>query len=245
MADDQNGTPPESGDDIKNIKSEFARKTENLQKMLADQNARSEAMMQAIIQMQQAKAAAKQDISTSEDELDNIGVDPIDDPKKFAKIVTQRATERAIKAASEQAQESARANQEQQSTLVKLAGEYPELNQVDSDLYKKALELSRQMPESYRNSSIGLKAAVREAAAELGVLPVNKRSKKDSDSDDFTVDSGSSENRRATQKRASKDDELDPTTLAWAELLGRPVNDPKYIESLKKTAQRKDWKRYK
>ena len=245
MADDQNSNEKPPEDKYLNLKSEMSRKTANLEQMLAAQNAKSEALMQAVIQMQQAKAKAKQDISTSDDEIDDIGVDPIDDPKKFAKRVEQRATQKAVQYAEQRAQEQARSQSEQQGALLTLASDYPELNDIGSDLYKQALELSRQMPDSYRNSAVGLKAAVREAAANLGVLPVSKRSKKDEQDDDsFNVDSSSS---RGGKKRSNKDaeGEVPQDTLAWAELLGRPINDPKYIERLKKATQRKDWKRFK
>ena len=245
MADEKpaEGTP-DSGDDLKNIKSEFARKTSNLEKMLADQNARSEQMMQAMIQMQQQRAANKQDSAVSQDDLDEIGVDPIDNPKEFAKRVLKQATANALKATDARATENSRANNEQQSTLLSLAAEYPELNDPNSDIYKSALEISKNMPDQYRSTSVGLKAAVREAAANLGVLPVNKRDKK-SNSDDFSVDSGSGEGRKSRDSKKESDGDIDPTARAFAELLGRPVKDPKFIERLKEASKRKDWKRYK
>jgi hypothetical protein len=234
---DGSAAPP---DEIKNIKSEFARKTDNLQKMLEEQNKRSEAMLQAMIQMQQQKAAAQQDIASSEDEYD-VGVDPIDDPKKFAAKVAAKAAEKATRQVNEQNAANHRVQQEQQAALLSLVSDYPELNDVASDLYKQALQLTNAMPDSYRNSSIGLKAAVREAAANLGVLPVSKRTKT-GDTDDFSVDSPKTERK---QRRNESEPEIDPNALAFAELLGQPVNDPKYLERLKQASKRKDWKRYK
>lgn len=244
MADEKDEStqkPPE--DRLYNLKMETSRKMEALQAQLAEQNKRSEAMLQAMIQLQQQKAAAKQDIASSEDEFD-VGIDPIDDPKKYAARVAAKAAEKATKKVQEEQARASQVQAEQQAALLNLVGDYPELNDANSELHKQALQLSQSMPEGYRNSSIGLKAAVREAAANLGVLPVSKRTKTN-DSDDFSVDSGAAEGRQSKRSTKKDDSEVDSNMLAFAELLGRPVDDPKYIERLKKTAQRKDWKRFK
>jgi hypothetical protein len=250
MAEADGKTPPAEGgvDEIKNIKSEFARKTEAIQRQLEEQNRRSEAMLQAMIGIQQQKAASKQDISTTEDEID-VGIDPIDNPKKYAARVIAKAAESAAAAARSQVETQVnsvqRSQAEQQSTLLTLASDYPELNDINSDLYKQALQISNTMDATTRSSSVGLRAAVREAAANLGVLPMAKR-KRESDLDDFTVDgSTNSGDRERKRNKKAADDELDANSIAFAGLLGQPVNDPKYIERLKATAKRKNWRSYK
>lgn len=228
-----------SEDPIKQIKSEFARKTENLTQTLAAQNARIEQLMQAVIQQQNQRSEPPPRRETEPE------IDPYQDPKGYRKQVAAQAVAEARQAAADQAQQAALSQQEQNTALSALLVDYPELNDRTSELYAKAMEYANALPQGQRNTGVGLKAAVRDAAADLGIQSIKHRVKKDSSNDDFTVDSGSSKGKSSSSENRSRSEKLPQEMLEFAALLGRPVDDPKYIERLKGHANRKNWNRYK
>ena len=238
MADenDDKGSNPPAEDPVKQVKSEFSRKYEQLAAQNAALTKQLEHVVGAMTKMS-APQPKKQD--GGDDDEDN--VDPIDDPKKFRRVVEERAVKRATEIVSRQQQSAA----EQQRTLERLVDDYPELKDQDSDMYKRAVEISKQMSESERGTNAGLRASIREAAAELGLLPMKKRTEVRGDFDDgenFSVDSSSnSGSRKRSQQNQSK---IDPTSKQFAELLGIDTNDKKYIERLEKASTRKNWGRW-
>jgi hypothetical protein len=101
------------------------------------------------------------------------------------------------------------------------------------------------MSDQERNMSSSYKTAVLAAAADQGVLPVNKRAKKtESESEDFTVSSSSGSESRRREREKRGEEQIDEKTLAFAELMGRPIDDPKYVERLKTAAKRRNWSKY-
>ena len=60
------------------------------------------------------------------------------------------------------------------------------------------------------------------------------------ESDDLGA-KGNSEGIRQQQNDNKKKNKVDDSTLAFAQLLGKDVNDPKYIERLQKAASRTRW----
>lgn len=225
-------TPPE--DPIKNLKSEMSRKQENITNQLNQQQAKIEAIMQAVLAQQQAQS---RQASAPEKEID-----PIEDPKGFAKRVREEAKREAMQEVQQYSQSQAQQQASQQQVLNQLVQDYPELNDRSSELFIKAQEIQATMTEQERYSPTAIRAAVREAAGEVGLLPMKKRKK--SDIDNFTVDSSGASQTQG-QRRQAKEAELAPETLAFAEAIGMNVNDPKYLASLKKTAQRKNWGKFK
>lgn len=237
-----NNAPEE---ELKQLKSEFSRKTDNLTKELLASQAKIDQLMQAVLSSQQSKQTQT---TTKSDDIDDIDIDPIDDPKGYAKAVAKRAEARAERRQREfeerlqrQQQEASQANSETQQTLNKLVVDYPELNDRSSELYIKTQELMATMP----NTAVGIRAAVREAAAELDIKIASKR-KRGTSEEDFTVSGGSSSGSSSTSKRGgSGDTKISEATLQFAELMGRPVDDPEYQKRLKSAASRTRWGKYK
>jgi hypothetical protein len=236
MADEttsSGGAPAANTEDpVKQIKSEFSRKTDNIASQLQAQQAKIDQIMNAVIAQQQAMSRPHQEERE---------IDPIDDPKAFARKIKEDAKREAMQEVQQYSQSQAQQNAQQQQVLNSLVQDYPELNDRSSDLFMKAQEIQATMSESERYSPTAIRAAVREAAGEVGLLPMKKRTNKNND--DFTVSSESSS--RSTTKSRSKETELAPETLAFAEAIGMNINDPKYLEKLKAAASRKSWGRFK
>lgn len=236
MADEttSSGGTPVAEDPLKQVKSEFSRKTDNIATQLQAQQAKIDQIMNAVIAQQQAMARPAQ---AQEKEID-----PIDDPKGFAKKIKEEAKREAMQEVQQYSQSQSQQNANQQQVLNALVQDYPELNDRSSDLFLKAQEIQATMSENERYSPTSIRAAVREAAGEVGLLPMKKRAK--NDNDDFTISSSKS-GSGSSEKRRGKEAELAPETLAFAEAIGMNINDPKYLEKLKTAASRKSWGRFK
>ena len=125
-------------------------------------------------------------------------------------------------------------------TQNKLFGEFPELQDASSPLYKKADEIYRSFGISEGQlDPRALRAAVNEAALDLGVAPKSKR-QKESSSDDFTGLGGGSAPKGGKQSKSKVTDGM----LVWAQQMGLNTSDPKVIERLEQRAQRKNWMKY-
>lgn len=221
-----------SDDPIKQIKSEFSRKTDNISQQIEAQNQKMQQIMDAMIAQQ---TALKTNVaSTAEPEID-----PFQNPKAFKAKVAADASQAAIDAVSRMSQTQAEVAGRVNEVVNKLAQDYPELNDRTSELYVRSQEIQNSMPKDERFSPTGIRAAVREAAADLGLLTASKRSKESGE--DFTVKGGGTSSSARTPKPAK----LDERVLATAELMGLNINDPKVVESLTKRADRKVWNRYK
>jgi hypothetical protein len=125
-------------------------------------------------------------------------------------------------------------------TQNKLFGEFPELQDASSPLYKKADEIYRSfgIPENQLDPR-ALRAAVNEAALDLGVAPKSKR-QKESSSDDFTGLSGGSAPKGGSRSKSKVTEGM----MVWAQQMGLDTKDPKVIERLEQRAQRKNWLKY-
>lgn len=214
---DQAGEVPE--DPIKNLKTEFGRKIENLNKVQTDTSSHLKALTDATQKLAE-QLRPKQDPSDEDAEW-------LTEPAKAkAKLKEEiRAEIEQSQAAVTQAQAS------QQAKYNELLGQFPELGNPSNELVKKAQSFigDRQLTPEL------MEAAVFRAATEMGVKPASLR---DSGSDEFT---GSSSKR--TSKPDTKGDVPD-TMMQFAQLLGQPVDDPEYQKRLKKHMERKDWMRY-
>lgn len=203
--------PPQ--DEIKNLKAEMNRKLDN-----------TTAQLQALLdQMKKPTAPTETKKAPS----------VFEDEEAFAASIEQRAAERIRK--EQEATQAAQARY--QNTVQGILREYPEAADEASDLMKRAKEIYGALGDDERNSPLAMKAAVAEAASEIGLKPKSKRPQNDDDS--FAL-SGSTQSTR----RSSREPDLDPATVAFAKALGQPVDDPKYLERLKAAAKRKNWKKY-
>jgi hypothetical protein len=158
------------------------------------------------------------------------------DPKQYAKRVTENAKREAMQAVQQVNAQQQQSNQ----VLSQLVNDYPELSDTNSELSKRAVDIYKSLSESERNSSLGYKVAVREAAAELGSLPKSKR--KQTDSEDFTL--GGSKGQKAATQSQPKQKDLDEATLKFAKAMGLNTDDKKVVERLKARAQRTKWDKY-
>lgn len=216
-------------DPIKNVKAEMDRKLQNISDQIRAQN---EAMMQ---QMQAMAQAAQPKASTQKVDLSELAYT---DPEAYAEQIAQRVSSRV--------DQNLKQNSAVQSTLQEMMTEYPELNDTKSEMYAKAMSAYSKLSETEKQSPMGYRLAIREAAADVGLVPVSKRRK--TDNDDFAFGgnvNGNGEGDSRRDNRKQKEGEIDQLTLEWSRLLGRDPEDKKVKDGLKKANSRKDYKRYK
>lgn len=203
-------------DEFKNFKAEMGRKLGNLEQT----NAQLLAQLQA---MNSRPAPAHP--AAGEPKVSDVWFDK---PDEAARMIEER-TEKRIEAklAAQQAQA-----QKQQATLASLVAEFPELNQGDSDLAKRAVEIYNALPEDERATPMAYKVAVKDAALELGVKPKSRRAK--SEADDFSLSSSKS------AARPPKKNEVDPAVEFLAEQFGVKLT-PEVKERVAKNHGRKSY----
>jgi len=213
MSDDiKDGNASASADPIKNLKAEMDRKLSNLQQT-------NEALIKQVQAMIQPKPAASSTASSAK--LEDVWFDK---PEEAA----SRIEERVLTKISKQQETAAKSN----ATIGQLVSEFPELSDNNSDLTKKAVEIYSSFSEDEKSSPVAYRAAVREAAMELGVSPKSKR-QASSEDDTFSI-GGSSSSRE--DRRAAK--QMDQATLEFASIMGLDVNDKKVVERIKAKTKR-------
>jgi hypothetical protein len=186
------------------------------------------------IMLSKGKASGSQ---SATDDGDEIGEDEaITNSKKFAEKITNKVTKEVGNILNQQTQQNA--------LLSQMVNEYPELSDASSELTTKAVDIYKKMSAQERSNPMAYKTAVRDAAAEVGLLPKAKRKQTaGADNDQFTFGSGQG-GAGEGQRRGGKPKDLDPNTVAVAELFGIKTEDPKVLERLKGRAQRKNWNKY-
>jgi hypothetical protein len=174
------GTPPAEEaakpDLMQNLKSEFQRKTSNLEAM-NQQLAAQLAVIQASL------APRQQSVPESNKKLEDVWYNS---PAEAAAQIKEQAK-------TEMRQEMAIQNEKQSkyaATINQLVADFPELSDQTSELYLKSVANYDALSAEEKVSPIAYKAAVRDAALDLGVKPKGKR-KSDSGSDAYTMASGS------------------------------------------------------
>lgn len=215
-------------DPIKNMKAEMDRKFKNITETLKQQN---DALAQQLTAINQAVTPKKQE--AKEENLDDLSYT---NPTLYAQKIAEMAANRVDQ----------RLNQSSQinSTLQQMISEYPELQDQSSRLYKKAIQTFAGLSDSEKASANGVKYAIREAAADEGIVPASKRSsRRNDDNDDFSF-GGDVSNDSDKRKDRRSDTKVDPRTVELSRLLGRDVNDPKVKASLEKTVKRKNYTKY-
>lgn len=222
MSDDNNNTSKDPNADLLARTEALAQQNEKLSKQL-------ESVLGAITQAQ----VPKQPQRVEEDDLEVLAYK---DPKAYA----QKVKEQAARHAEELINSRLNAQQQTNNVLAQLTNDYPELSDSNSELTKKAVEIYNSLSPSEKTSPTAYKVAVRDAAAEVGLLPKSKR-KASSDGDDFSFGGSSRGNREAGPKRG---EQLSNETLAFAEALGMNIKDKNVVDRLKQRAQRKNWNKY-
>lgn len=228
-----------SKDDLKNIKSEFDRKMQNIQdtnSKLVTQNTELNSKFEALlIQVETPKKSAP-----STEDLEDL---QYTDPERYNRIKQEQLDTAIDEKINTKVNAITSTQDKKQRVLLQLSTDYPEINNENSDLYKKAIEVGKQHDAEFIQSPEGIKLAIIQAASELGLLPVSKRSKVDDDGDinmgEFIGGgSGDSGNRDINRNKKKN---LDPKSIEVARLMGLNVEDKKVIEQLEKRNNRKSW----
>lgn len=214
---EESAAPPPQEDPIKNVKEEFSRKMNNMNETL------SQVMEKLNTLAQPAPVAPANDKKRLADLL-------YSDPEAYVEEIEKRAADKAAKMASQQVE--GRMNQQNaiNSTVAAIHNQYPELGQQDSEAFKSAIAKFQALPKYLQGTPEGAKIALLETVSELGLIPQSKR--KSVKNDDFSLSGGGSSKGGARDVKPSAKD-LDPNTLAAAQLMGLNVDDPKVVERLK------------
>lgn len=210
--------------ELKNTKAESARKTENIQQTLAQITAQLQAM---------SKPAPSQQEIPKDLMYDN--------PKEYARLIKEQAKSEAkaeILPVIEQ-------QRQRDYAAANMQAQFPELKDAGSELYREASREFDNLPSHLKGTAEGMELAISKAAAMTGTLPVSKR-KQVKNNDDF-IPATTNTGRRPLPDKSK---EASPDAIEFARILayhteGRDPNDPKLLEGIKKSSQRKDWKRYK
>lgn len=208
---------PQKDSDIKNLKSEMGRKFDNMStqyEAIARQNEQLIAELNA--RLPQKKNQAKEEDTDLSDLM-------YDNPKEYARRIREQAKDDMRR----ELQQSQARQSKEQAVFTQLVSDYPELNNANSDLAKKAIEIYQGFDDEDKSTPVAYRAAVREAAANLGVNPVSQR---DNTGESFAL-SGGSTGKPSKSKKGG--DELDPDVSAFAQLMGLDTSDPKVVERLK------------
>lgn len=212
---------------LKNQHSEFDRKIKNIQSLIEEQNKNFSTVLNTIASAPSVKAKPDKKLQ----EL------IYDDPEEYARIVSENAKKEAL----DQVNRVVGQQQQQQLVLNQLVSDYPELADQNNEMTKRAIDIFKGLSDGEKAMPNSYKLAVREAAAEYGVLPSSKRGNRSGE--DFTF-SGGGQRSGTQQQQDIRNTKLSDATLAFAQAIGKNTDDPKYMERLKKAAARKDWTRF-
>lgn len=219
-----NATPDAEGaedNSNKNIKSEFNRKLADLNANLTAQNANLAQQLQTIMQTIESRQTAGKSTAGAEKKLEEL---MYDNPTEFVSRIKSSVRDEVMG-------ETHRSNSFAQAAAM-LDSEYPEFRDRNSDQRKRVEAYYSQLPQHLIGTKEGLEVAAYRAAADFGLTPSSKRSK---GNEDFSVSGSSSSSQRKPSKKAG---EMAADQAAFAELIGAPVNDPKFKAEFEKATGR-------
>ena len=210
-------------DRIKNLQAEMSRKTSNL-----------DSKLEQINQQLQQLSLLGNNVQMGSNNNNNGNAqrpDPILDAEGYERYMEQKFEAKLNDRLSVQ--------QRQQSEIAALVSNFPELSDSSSELSQAAIQAYNNLSPQEKGMPGAYKLAVQGAALELGILPKSKRNTKQvtNESDDI----GSRTNNDHKSNSRTKTPKLDDSTLEFAKLLGKDINDPKYIERLQKANSRTRW----
>ena len=214
-------------DDLRNLKAEMQRKTSNLDDKLAQLNQKLQQLdlLGNNVQMQQPKQDNRPD--------------PIMEPEAYEAYM-----ERKLEAKMSQRLE---AQQRQQADIAGLVNNFPELQDSNSELTQQAISIYNNLSPQEKQAPGAYKLAVQSAALELGILPKNKRqtAQNERSARDESDDIGARTSNTSRPPQKGGKTKIDDATLAFAQALGKDINDSKYLERLQKSASRDTWGKFK
>ncbi len=222
-----------------------ASKQPDLAKLLTDNFSKLEGTLKNLeSRVARVETPAEKKQSKQVDEDDDLETLILSDPKKAVSKIKNQVKEEIMGSVSQQ--ETVKVNFN--NKFVALQNEFPEISDTSSDLHKRAKEIMSESANG-QYDSVALELAVRRAAAEKGLQPMTYRKKsRDDDSDDGEYLGGGGSGYSGSQSnRKNRSDKLPAATLAFAELVGMDVKNPKTVERLTKTYQERkgNWSKYK
>lgn len=204
-------------DPIKNMKSEFARKSANMESQLANTQAQLDQLMQQLTaNAQQPKQKIAKDLI-------------YDNPEEFVSQVEARAVARAEQMINQKSQ----ANMQLQNVVNDIQSKYSEFSETGSEAASLALQIASKLPQSIRGTAEGAEVAMMRAVAQLGLTPKSK--KVPSAGDDFVGTSSGSQ--KAPQARGRQDQ----LQREFARLLGADLNNKPTAKEFEKAQKRSKW----
>ncbi len=225
MSDENQGSSTsESGESLTNVKAEFSRKLSNIEAKYASLES-TNAQLLATLQSISAPKAPAAPAAKLEDVW-------FDKPQQAADQIMAQAEERIMKRIDSRSDQLHRQNQ----TLSQLVSDFPELSDGNHEFTKKAVEIYSAMSAEDKTSPLAYKAAVKEAALEMGVMPKSKRK------DDDYVSSGNGSNSSRNESRSPRSGAgIDKATEEFAKLVGVNIDDPKVRDRIKSKHNRRSY----
>lgn len=229
MSDENTPENKQKGDDtFQNLKKEMDRKLSSQEAKLSELAEANKALLAKLSSMTQPKPLM------IEDDIEKAWYE---DPKAAAAKIKEATKAEIIAEVNRNQELQARTSQ----TLQALVSDYPELNDPNNELTKKAVEIYNALPADERVSPSSYRLAVKEAASDLGVVPVKRRKSQEDDSFTMSPSSSAYATKQGTSK--SRKGDVDPRTIAFAQLVGLDVNNEQVMENLKAKSKR-NWSKY-
>lgn len=220
---DQDQGAPEGTDALTNVKAEFSRKLSNIEQKYSNLESTNAQLLATLQAMQAPKAAPAQKI---EDVW-------FDKPAQAAESIVAQAEERIMKKLDSRSDQLHRQN----ATLSELVNQFPELSDGSNEFTKRAVEIYSAMSAEDKSSPLAYKAAVKDAALEMGVVPKSKRKEYE---EDFSISGGGSSSQRAERPSRQKSG-VDSATEEFARLVGVNIDDPKVRDRIKSRHNRRSY----
>lgn len=214
-------------DPIKNLKAEMARKHANFEQQQQETKSQLDAIL---AEVQKAMKPADDKPKKSAREL------VFDDPEEFVRQVKAEA----ISEASETVTRQYQASQAVQNTVASIQALYPEFAQEGSEAVILATKKAANLPAYMKGKPEGVRLAMQEAAAELGLVQASKRKTVVVDEPVIGRGSGSQQSGGGSKSKGK----VDEKTRQFAELLGMDLSDPKQLANLEQASTRKNWSKY-
>lgn len=216
-APEQSAAPEER---FKNLQAEMNRKTSNLDSKLEQINQ----------QLQQLSLLGN---SVQAPQNSNTRPDAVLEPEAYERYMEQKMESRLNDRFANQ--------QKQQSEIASLVNNFPELSDGSSELSQAAVRAYNNLSPQEKGMPGAYRLAVQGAALDLGILPKSKRAENNKSKSNESDDIGARSSNEGRSSGKGKNQKLDDSTLEFARLLGKDVNDPKYVERLQKAATRTRW----
>ena len=228
-----NDNHPSPEEMLKNTRAEFSRKLGNVESRLNDTTAALQAMLNQLNESRSSGSSQPAKRPTKDLLFDN--------PEEYAEQITQEAVRQATQVVTRQQE----ANNMTQAAIADVSSRYPEFAQAGSEAAALAVQKANALPKNLKGTAEGARLVMLEAAAELGLVPVSKRTQQRASSSDSEPVGGSGRSSSQQQRQVdSKKPKVDAKTLAFAELLGIDIKDPKRLEGLEKASSREFHKKY-